>query len=868
MNLAVVCRPEVPTLTTLSSHTERPLADIQLRGFAPRSGHMHLTKRIPHLTIALALGIAVSGGAFVLVRQFEYQRARPQFREAAPGNAQLVAGTTEPSLASIFPPVNLSSASPFLALIFGLLATSAYALYLKTKIEQANQLACAAEELKAANQRLDLHAAEMAEQARLAALRSDVGAILTQDDGLDTMLQRCAGVLLQHLDAACARIWTLREDGHIMDLRAGVGACVPLNNRHARVPARSFRIDRAAPDGQARPADSEGSELEISDLDWAKREGTPDFAGFPLIVEDRLVGVAALFARKPLEESVFRALASVADEIALGIQRKRTEEALRESERRFRIAAENGSDVITVWDLHTNQVRTSGAVERMLASGKPMPRSFDEFQQLLHPDDRGRVAAALEHHVRTRQPYRQEYRVVDDAGAVRHWSSRGTAVWNPSGEPAQFIAVTTDITAEKKAEAALSHLAAIVESSEASIISVALDGTVLSWNPAAERIYGYTLQEARGRSISMIFPPDRQRELAGLLENMQQGKGIQHIETVRLRKDGEMIPVFATYSPLHDASGRVIGACSIASDITQRKLLERQLLQAQKLESIGQLAAGIAHEINTPIQYVGDNTRFLRDSFGSLREVCGAYHQLLAALQRGADPSPLVSTVQALIESTGVEELYTEIPSAIEDSLEGVSRVAEIVRAIKEFSHPGPAAMLTFDLNHAIRSTALVCRNEWKYVAELAFDFDAELPPVPCVAGEINQVMLNLIVNAAHAIADAVAATPGAKGSITIRTRRVGTWAEIRVQDTGTGIPVEARPNIFNPFFTTKPAGKGTGQGLSVAHTVIVQKHGGIIDFETDMGAGTTFIVRLPLGASCAETEMRETSAPQDGVAT
>lgn len=745
------------------------------------------------------------------------------------------------------------SATSLVVFVFGSLVTCVFVLYLRAKTEQANQIARAAGELKVAHQELEVRAAEMAEQTRLAFLRSDIGAILTEDDGLEAMLERCALVLVNQLDAACARIWTLKEQGDVMELRARAGLCSERERVRARVPAGSFKIGRLEQDhapGLARPS----KDREISDLEWVKDNGTADFAGFPLVVEDRLVGVVALFARKPLTDGALKALASIADELALGIEHKITEEALRESERRFRIAAENGSDVITVRDLLTNQVETSGAVERVLPCGKQMPRSFAEFQELIHPDDRDRVMAAIEHHLQTLEPYREEFRVVDKDGSVRYWSSCGTAVWNAADEPTQFIVVTSDITAEKSAEAVRSDLAAIVDSSEASIVSVDLQGTILSWNPAAERMYGYTLQESRGRSLAMIFPPDLRQQLAELLEKIQQGEGIQHIETMRMRKDGETLPVFATYSPLRDAAGRIIGACSIATDITERRLLERQLLQAQKLESIGQLAAGIAHEINTPIQYVGDNVGFLRDSFGKLLELCGIYHKLLEVLERGGDPAPVVSEVQAWLESESVEYLCTEIPRAIEDSLDGVSRVAAIVRAVKEFSHPGPAEKMPCDLNKAITSTALVCRNEWKYVAELTLDLDRELPPVHCVAGELNQVMLNLIVNAAHAISDAVAATPGVKGTIAISTLRVADWVEIRVRDSGTGIPEAVRPNVFNPFFTTKPVGKGTGPGLSVAYGVIAQKHAGTITFETEMGVGTTFIIRIPIEAPAVET--------------
>ncbi|HLN00664.1 MAG TPA: CHASE domain-containing protein, partial [Bryobacteraceae bacterium] len=550
-----------------------------------------------------------------------------------------------------------SPAGPFLVLAFGLLVTAVFVLHLSARNRQSDHIAQVAEELRLANQRLEIHTAEMAEQGHLAALGAEIGVALTQRDGLDIMLQRCAGVLVKHLGAAFARIWTLSEDQNVLELEASAGIYTHINGGHARVPMGSFKIGRIAQDRRPHLTNSVIGDPEVSDQAWAKREGMVAFAGYPLIVEDRLVGVVAVFAHKPLADSVLKTLASIADEIALGIERKRAEEALRASETRFRIAAENGSDVILVRSLLTNQVHSSGAAERLLPCAKKMPQSYDEFTRLLYPDDRDRVVSAIQAHLQTGMPYREEFRVVDQDGTIRHWTGRGASVRNALGQATEFIVVNTDITAQKQAEAALSHLAAIVDSSEASILSIDMQGTILSWNPAAERIYGYSAEEIKGRSIALIYPADRHYELGDLLQKMQRGEGARHIETIRVRKDGQTIPIFVTYSPLRDASGSVVGACSIATDIRERKLLERQLSQAQKLESIGQLAAGIAHEINTPIQYVGDNIRFLRDSFARLEQLLAGYDRLLESVRSQSPDAPFLADIEALAKAVRVSYL-------------------------------------------------------------------------------------------------------------------------------------------------------------------------------------------------------------------
>jgi signal transduction histidine kinase len=325
-------------------------------------------------------------------------------------------------------------------------------------------------------------------------------------------------------------------------------------------------------------------------------------------------------------------------------------------------------------------------------------------------------------------------------------------------------------------------------------------------------------------------------------------------------KDGTVLDRYS--SPVVGKDEQYYGRIWRFRDITadkkaqkDRSLMEAQLRQAQKLESVGQLAAGIAHEINTPIQYIGDNIHFIEESFTTLGGAVQDCKKLAAAVRSNTVTPEVLSAVELSIQKADVDYLGKEVPLAIEQSLQGVVQVSRIVHAMKEFSHPGTREKVAIDLNHAIEMTVLVARNEWKYAAEMVTDFAPDLPPVLCLPGEFNQVILNLIINASHAIGNVVKPPEGGKGTIRVSTRGEGDWVEIRITDTGTGIPVEIRHRIFDPFFTTKPVGKGTGQGLAIARSVIVDKHGGSLSFESEVGRGTTFIIRLPRRESVGEGE-------------
>lgn len=365
---------------------------------------------------------------------------------------------------------------------------------------------------------------------------------------------------------------------------------------------------------------------------------------------------------------------------------------------------------------------------------------------------------------------------------------------------------------------------------------------IISTNSAASRLLVLGENDFVGKPIEDFL---RDPAVLSRLQGDWESTVLVHeAETVLRSSDGRRVPVLFYATLVSSDTPMQHDIVCVAVDMSEKKLLEGQLLQAQKLESIGQLAAGIAHEINTPIQFVGDNTRFLKDSF---REIQSAITSLTETIQH---KSPELAS-QCAIDTTELDFLKDEIPKAIEQTLEGVTRVSRIVRAMKEFAHPGAETKQATDVNRLIESTVIVSTNEWKYAAELTLALDKNLPLVPCHPTELNQAILNLIINAAHAIADHLQS--GEKGKIVVGTSKEDDWAIIKVSDSGPGIPAEIASKIFDPFFTTKPVGKGTGQGLSMSRSIIVERHGGKIDFETTLGAGTTFSIRLPLKESKEE---------------
>lgn len=423
--------------------------------------------------------------------------------------------------------------------------------------------------------------------------------------------------------------------------------------------------------------------------------------------------------------------------------------------------------------------------------------------------------------------------------------------------------LSEEVAERTRTEAALrdsqARLKNIADSLFESILVVADSGTVQFANLSAIKLLsgdGGNI-EIEGRHIDGVVKLVKDNaplsfDQSPLNEMIATSEVQRNDDAVFLTSSGALLSVAYACSPLTYDTGRRSAILSFR-DIADLKHAQREALHASRLASVGELAAGIAHEINTPIQYIGDNLRFIGDSINDLTAVVASARQLSDSVRPSQDCYVKAVEFQGIIDKLDVDYLLSEAPSAIRQSLDGVAQVARIVLSMKEFSHPGTGVKTMTDLNRAIENTLVVSRNTWKHVAEMDWKPAADLPMVACLPGEMNQVFLNIIVNAAHAIEGSGKKLPG---KISVSTAKLSDdRVEIRISDSGTGVPDAIRDRIFDPFFTTKGVGKGTGQGLAISRDVVVTKHGGKLLLEGKEGEGATFVILLPVNEPESHSE-------------
>jgi PAS domain S-box-containing protein len=376
----------------------------------------------------------------------------------------------------------------------------------------------------------------------------------------------------------------------------------------------------------------------------------------------------------------------------------------------------------------------------------------------------------------------------------------------------------------------------LIRSLACALVAVDGRGEISHCNESALRLFGWKRNVSKSSYLGLPLPPPLESLRASISRCLAERVEID-VEPIRLAgRDGGAVCLDISLRPLPERGGEPPGALLVATDVSEIERLQSSVATSHRLESIGQLAGGIAHELNTPMQYVGDNVQFLDRAFADLVRV----------VERGVAGAPDVD----------LKFLLDEIPKALSDSREGVEQVDHIVRAMKELSDHDSGARVPTHLNELVQSVLTVSRNVWKFLADVQFDPCPDLPPVPCHPGPLSRALANLVVNASEAIAD-VARASGKKGMIRVQTLNDGDWAELRISDTGPGIPDPVRARVFEPFFSTKNSGTATGQGLAITQSVIVDGHGGTVRFETAIGRGTTFFVRLPLTPASDEAAAR-----------
>jgi PAS domain S-box-containing protein len=395
----------------------------------------------------------------------------------------------------------------------------------------------------------------------------------------------------------------------------------------------------------------------------------------------------------------------------------------------------------------------------------------------------------------------------------------------------------------------------IVEHLPDGLLIIDLNGIIVSANTAAQNMFNLSGSAMKKLMIEDLIPSITYSQLVDdvvLFDNLFSG---QIILIDGIKKNGDTFPIEAHFSKMTLVIDFKIMFSCVMRDITERIQLEKQLSQTNKLESIGQLAAGIAHEINTPTQYVTDNTTFLETALTSCIDVIRLCQNICNKPAEHITEEDL-NSVRVLISETDIEFILEEIPTAITQSLEGLHRITTIIQAMKSFSHPSKGEMQLTTISEAIETTIIVARNEWRYIATLVTQYDDDLPQIMCIIDEINQVFLNIIVNAAHAIEEKVDKLGIQDGEIKISVSKQEKNIIIKMTDNGTGMSPEVKDRIFDPFYTTKSVGKGTGQGLSLAYPVIVERHNGQIEVHSELGKGTTFIISLPIDHKSSMTQL------------
>jgi len=661
--------------------------------------------------------------------------------------------------------------------------------------------------------------AALVQQVRLHSLSASVGTALVQKASVREILRDCAQAVVTHLDAAFARVWTLHEEENVLELQASAGLYTHTDGPHGRVRVGEFKIGLIAQERQPHLTNSVVGDPRVGDQEWAKREGMVAFAGFPLLVEGRVVGVLALFARQPLPDTTLTVLGFVADAIALGIERKRKEESLLQSERRFSTvfraspAAMSMNTVSGVLiDANDQYCEFFGYSREELVG-----RRVGDLKLWANPEDRESVIERLLRD-RSIRNLEAEYRLR--SGEVRDVLVSMELVDLANEKELVMISMFTDVTARKHSEAAIRDQAKLLDLAQDAIIVCDLEDRVSFWNMGAERLYGWSADEARGRRVTDLYQKETsvlEKTKAILLERGDWNGDLRHVT-----KNGAELIVKSRMTQVYDDRGKAQSVLVINTDVSEAKKLEEQFLRAQRIESIGTLASGIAHDLNN---------------------ILAPISMAMEILSRRSLP-PETKKILKIVEAN-------------------VRRGADIVKQVLTFGRGMKGEHIPTQLKHVIKEIVKIAHETFPKNIRIECETPPNLWVVEGDPTQLHQVLLNLSVNARDAMPEGGKLLIKAGNfeideyyaSMTPRAKP-GPYVVVEVSDAGSGIPPDIIEKIFDPFFTTKEPGKGTGLGLSTVMG-IAKGHGGFIQVYSERGKGSTLKIFFPATPDASEMKVR-----------
>lgn len=607
------------------------------------------------------------------------------------------------------------------------------------------------------------------------------------------------------------------------------------------------------------PVSDKGQTLERSEREMVRADGslipilktvnTIQLGGRDFLLETFVDFSEAKEAREFLEAAKEKLVLEV---------KKRTRQ-LEKAKKQWEATFDAVPDLIAIIDRHHNIVRANKAMARKLGMNHKEILGRHCWE-LMHDNQKPPVDCP---HAMLLADGNDHIAEVSEACLGGDFLVSTSPLYDGDGEVYASVHVARDISEMKKAErdmqGQLEFMNTILETIPTPIYIKNPQGFYNGCNKAFAELFGKSREDIIGHTVHDLAPgpkaADYEKRDAALFEK----PGVQMYEsTVDTASNGARDFIFYKAAYRHD-SGELGGLVGVLMDITERKQMEDQLVRSQKMEAIGVLAAGIAHEINTPTQYIHTNVEFLEEAFGHCNDIATALARLARAVKEGGPAGEQLEAAEEVLAREDMEEFRLDTSDALGGTIEGVERITRIVDSMRYFSHPGTEEKEYLDLNDAVEHAIVVSRNEWKYYADVETDLAQNLPPVLGYAAPLNQVLLNLIINAAQAISQGLEGGSGQRGLISISTAKAGPMAEIRVSDDGPGIPPEVLPKIFDPFFTTKEIGKGTGQGLAMAHSVVVDKHSGTINVDSEPGKGSTFVVRIPISNRGSRVSADET---------